>query len=173
MGTLIGVGGQAGYLDKNGDLPDVKKPLIVDSLAAVAGGAVSSSSATTYIESGAGVGVGGRTGWVGVIVAVLFFVAMSFSPIAGVVPANATAPALIIVGFLMMRTLTEGEGTAEHEDRRAQGLLGHRLRRHLVRPAGGAHHDHHAAHLQHHQRHRRRLHRLLRRCASRRARRAR
>ena len=116
MGTLIGVGGQAGYLDKNGDLPDVVKPLVVDSVAAIAGGVVSSSSATTYIESGSGVGVGGRTGWVGVIVAVLFAVAMFFSPIAGVVPANATAPALIIVGFMMMRTLTEGEGMAEHEE---------------------------------------------------------
>ena len=116
MGTLVGVGSQAGYLDEKGDLPDVKKPLVVDSVAAVAGGVVSSSSATTYIESGAGVGVGGRTGWVGVIVAVLFLIAMFFSPIAAVVPANATAPALIIVGFLMMRTLTEGEGKAEHEE---------------------------------------------------------
>jgi adenine/guanine/hypoxanthine permease len=116
MGTLIGVGGEAGYLDKKGDLPDVRKPLLVDSLAAAAGGAVSASSVTTYIESGAGVGVGGRTGWVGVIVALLFFAAMPFSPIAGIVPANATAPALIIVGFLMMQTLTKGEGEAEHED---------------------------------------------------------
>jgi AGZA family xanthine/uracil permease-like MFS transporter len=115
MGTLIGVGGQAGYLDKNGDLPDVVKPLLVDSVAAIAGGVVSSSSATTYIESGSGVGVGGRTGWVGVIIAVLFLIAMFFSPIAAIVPANATAPALIIVGYLMMRTLTEGEGMAEHE----------------------------------------------------------
>ena len=116
MGTLIGVGGQAGYLDKNGDLPGVVRPLVVDSVAAIAGGVVSSSSATTYIESGSGVGVGGRTGWVGVIVAVLFAVSMFFSPIAGVVPANATAPALIIVGFMMMRTLTEGEGMADHEE---------------------------------------------------------
>jgi AGZA family xanthine/uracil permease-like MFS transporter len=114
MGTLIGVGGQAGYLDEDGNLPQVNRPLIVDSLAAVAGGAVSSSSATTYIESGAGVGVGGRTGWVGVIVGVCFLLAMFFSPIAGIVPANATAPALIIVGYLMMATLTEGEAKAEH-----------------------------------------------------------
>ncbi len=64
MGTLVGVGGQAGYLDDKGDLPHVNRPLLVDSLAAVAGGGVSASSATTYIESGAGVGVGGRTGWV-------------------------------------------------------------------------------------------------------------
>ena len=115
MGTLIGVGGQAGYLDKDGNLPQVNRPLIIDSLAAVGGGLVSSSSATTYIESGAGVGVGGRTGWVGVIVALCFFAAMPFSPIAGIVPASATAPALIIVGYLMMRTLTEGEAEAEHQ----------------------------------------------------------
>jgi AGZA family xanthine/uracil permease-like MFS transporter len=119
MGTLIGVGGQAGYLDKDGNLPQVNRPLLIDSLAAVAGGAASSSSATTYIESGAGVGVGGRTGWVGVVVGVCFLLAMFFSPIAGIVPANATAPALIIVGYMMMATLTEGEAKAEH----ASGVL--------------------------------------------------
>jgi AGZA family xanthine/uracil permease-like MFS transporter len=54
MGTLVGVGKQAGYLDKNGELPDVRTPLLVDSLSAIAGGAASSSSATTYIESGFG-----------------------------------------------------------------------------------------------------------------------
>jgi AGZA family xanthine/uracil permease-like MFS transporter len=116
MGTLIGVGGQAGYLDKQGKLPGTNRLLMVDSLAAVAGGAASASSATTYIESGAGVGQGGRTGWVGVIVAVCFFLAMPFSPIAGIVPAAATAPALVIVGYLMMKTLTQGEATVERED---------------------------------------------------------
>lgn len=110
MGTLVGVGGEAGYLDENGDLPQVNRPLLVDSLAAVAGGAVSASSATTYIESGAGVAVGGRTGWVGVVVGLLFLAAMFFSPLAGVVPSQATAPALIIVGYLMMATLTRGVG---------------------------------------------------------------
>ena len=115
MGTLIGVGGQAGYLDKKGDLPGTNRLLLVDSLAAVGGGLVSASSATTYIESGAGVGVGGRTGWVGVIIAICFFLAMFFSPIAGIVPAAATAPALVIVGYLMMRTLIQGEALAEHE----------------------------------------------------------
>ena len=109
MGTLVGVGGQAGYLDEKGDLPQVNRPLLVDSLAAVAGGAVSASSATTYIESGAGVGAGGRTGWVGVVVGVLL-------PAGHVLLADrrrragqATAPALIIVGYLMMATLTKGE----------------------------------------------------------------
>ncbi len=62
MGTLVGDGRQAGYLDERGELPEVRKPLLVDSVAAMAGGAASASSATTYIESASGVGVGGRTG---------------------------------------------------------------------------------------------------------------
>jgi AGZA family xanthine/uracil permease-like MFS transporter len=115
MGTLVGVGGEAGYLDEKGDLPQVNRPLLVDSLAAVAGGACSSSSATTYIESGAGVAAGGRTGWVAIVAGVLFLLAMFFSPIAGVVPAQATAPALIIVGYLMMATLTKSPAKAEPE----------------------------------------------------------
>lgn len=115
MGTLIGVGGQAGYLDEKGDLPGTNRLLLVDSLAAVAGGAASASSATTYIESGAGVGAGGRTGWVSVVTALCFFAAMPFSPIAGIVPAAATAPALIVVGYLMMRTLTRKETVASGE----------------------------------------------------------
>jgi AGZA family xanthine/uracil permease-like MFS transporter len=115
MGTLVGVGGQADYLDEKGDLPEVNRPLLVDSVAAIAGGAVSASSATTYIESGAGVAQGGRTGWVAVIVGLLFLAAMFISPIAGIVPAAATAPALVIVGFLMMATLTKGEAEAEHD----------------------------------------------------------
>jgi AGZA family xanthine/uracil permease-like MFS transporter len=116
MGTLVGVGGQAGYLDENGHLKKLNRLLLVDSLAAVAGGAVSASSATTYIESGAGVAAGGRTGMVGITVGALFLLAMFFSPIAGIVPSNATAPALIIVGYLMMATLTEGETEAEDEE---------------------------------------------------------
>jgi AGZA family xanthine/uracil permease-like MFS transporter len=115
MGTLVGVGGQAGYLDEKGDLPQVNRPLLVDSVAAMAGGAVSASSATTYIESGAGVAQGGRTGWVAIVVGVLFLVAMFFSPIAGVVPGQATAAALIVVGYLMMATLTKAESEADHD----------------------------------------------------------
>ena len=113
MGTLVGVGKPAGYLDKEGRLPEIRKPLLVDSLAAVAGGAASTSSATTYIESAAGVGVGGRTGWVAVVAGVLFFPFMFIAPIIGMVPPQATAPALIIVGFLMMSSLTEAEDDAE------------------------------------------------------------
>jgi AGZA family xanthine/uracil permease-like MFS transporter len=113
MGTLVGVGKPAGYLDKDGRMRDIRKPLLVDSLSAVAGGAASSSSATTYIESASGVSVGGRTGWVSVVCGALFFPFMFFAPIIGMVPPQATAPALIIVGFLMMSALTESEELAE------------------------------------------------------------
>ncbi len=113
MGTLVGVGKPAGYLDKDGRMRDIRKPLLVDSLAAVAGGAASSSSATTYIESASGVSVGGRTGWVSVVCGALFFPFMFFAPIIGMVPPQATAPALIIVGFLLMSALTESEELAE------------------------------------------------------------
>ena len=115
MGTLVGVGKQAGYLDDEGRLPEIRKPLLVDSLSAVAGGAASASSATTYIESASGVSVGGRTGWVAVVCGVLFLPFMFFAPIIGMVPPQATAPALIIVGFLMMTALTEAEDVAEGE----------------------------------------------------------
>ena len=113
MGTLVGVGRQAGYLDERGDMPDIQKPLLVDSLAAAAGGAVSASSATTYIESASGVGVGGRTGWVSVVTGALFFPFMFIAPLIGMVPPQATAPALIIVGWLMISVLTEAEEDAE------------------------------------------------------------
>jgi adenine/guanine/hypoxanthine permease len=113
MGTLVGVGRQAGYLNKDGELPEIRKPLLVDSVAAMAGGAASSSSATTYIESGAGVGVGGRTGWVAVVCGALFFPFMFFAPIIGMVPLQAVAPALIIVGYLMVTALSEYEEEAQ------------------------------------------------------------
>jgi AGZA family xanthine/uracil permease-like MFS transporter len=79
----------------------------------MAGGAASASSATTYIESGAGVGVGGRTGWVSVVTGALFFPFMFFAPIIGMVPAQATGAALVIVGFLMITALSEYEERAE------------------------------------------------------------
>jgi adenine/guanine/hypoxanthine permease len=113
MGTLVGVGKPAGYLDEEGRLPEIRKPLLVDSLSAVAGGAASSSSATTYIESASGISVGGRTGWVAVVAGALFLPFMFFAPIIGMVPPEATAPALIIVGFLMMTALTEYQEEAE------------------------------------------------------------
>ena len=112
-GTAIGVGKQAGYVDKDGNIPQFKKALVVDGLAAMAGGAASASSATTYIESGSGVAAGGRTGWVAVVAGLLFFPFIFISPLIGMVPKEATAAALIVVGWLMISTLTEMEGEAE------------------------------------------------------------
>jgi adenine/guanine/hypoxanthine permease len=102
MGTIIGVGGQAGFLDRRGRLPKVRRVLLVDSVGAALGGYANSSSNTTYIESAAGVAEGGRTGLTSVVAGILFLLAMFFAPVAGVIPAQATAPALILVGFYMM-----------------------------------------------------------------------
>jgi AGZA family xanthine/uracil permease-like MFS transporter len=102
MGTIIGVGGQAGFLDGQGRLPGAKRVLLVDSLGALFGGLANSSSNTTYIESAAGVAEGARTGLASVVVGALFLLAMFFAPLASIIPAQATAPALIIVGFYMM-----------------------------------------------------------------------
>ena len=101
MGTVIGIAGEAGWLDAKGKLPRLNRVLLVDSLSAVFGGFSSASSATTYIESAAGVSEGGRTGLTSVVTALCFFLALFFSPLAGVVPPQATAAALILVGFLM------------------------------------------------------------------------
>jgi adenine/guanine/hypoxanthine permease len=113
MGTLVGVGRQAGYVNERGEMPEISKPLLVDSVAAAAGGAVSASSATTYIESSSGVAVGGRTGWVSVVTGFLFFPFMFIAPLIGIVPPQATAPALLIVAWLMISVLTEVEEEAE------------------------------------------------------------
>ncbi len=101
MGTVIGIAGEAGWLDEKGRLPGLNRILLVDSLSAVFGGMASASSATTYIESAAGVSEGGRTGLTSVVTGFLFFLALFVSPVAGVVPPQATAAALIVVGFLM------------------------------------------------------------------------
>jgi adenine/guanine/hypoxanthine permease len=107
MGTIIGVGGKGGFLDEQGRLPGVGRVLVVDSVGAMFGGYANSSSNTTYIESAAGVAEGGRSGLVSVTVGVLFLLAMWFAPLASVIPAQATAPALIIVGFYMMSIVRE------------------------------------------------------------------
>ena len=104
MGTVIGVGEQAGFVTKEGRFPRLGRVLLVDSLAAAWGGFCGGSSSTTYIESAAGVGAGGRTGLTSVVVGVLFLAALFFGPIVGAVPAIATAPVLIVVGFLMFST---------------------------------------------------------------------
>lgn len=101
MGTVIGVGEQANLVDERGRLPEIGRVLTVDSAGAILGGAFGVSSNTTYIESAAGVSEGGRTGLTAVVVGVLFLLAILIAPIAGIVPAQATAPALVVVGFLM------------------------------------------------------------------------
>jgi adenine/guanine/hypoxanthine permease len=107
MGTTVGLAEEAGLLDQSGKLPGMKRVLLVDGLAAAAGGAASASSNTTYIESAAGIGEGGRTGLTSVVVGALFLLALFFSPLAGVIPAEATAPVLVIVGYLMMQAVGE------------------------------------------------------------------
>ncbi|MGH2595621.1 MAG: NCS2 family permease [Actinomycetota bacterium] len=107
MGTVVGLADEAGLLDEDGKLPGINRVLLVDSVAAAAGGLASSSSNTTYIESAAGISEGGRTGLTSVIVGGLFLLAIFFSPIAGVIPAEATAPVLVIVGYFMMQSVGE------------------------------------------------------------------
>jgi AGZA family xanthine/uracil permease-like MFS transporter len=106
-GTLIGVAHRAGLLDKDGKLPRLKRALLADSTAIAAGAVLGTSSTTAYIESAAGTSVGGRTGLTAVTVAVLFVAALIFAPLAGTVPAFATAPALCYVAVLMLRGLAE------------------------------------------------------------------
>ena len=107
VGTVIGIGAEAKWLDTKGRLPRMNRVLLVDSAAAALGGAAGASSATTYIESAAGVAAGGRTGLTSVVVAVCFALALFVAPLAGVVPPEATAPALIVVGYLMCALVRE------------------------------------------------------------------
>ncbi len=102
MGTVVAVGEQAGFMDRNGKMPRLKNVLFVDSLGALCGGLFGCSSVTTYVESAAGVGEGGRTGMTAVVTGVLFLLAVFFTPLVAVVPAYATAPTLILVGFLLI-----------------------------------------------------------------------
>ncbi|MFS4437992.1 NCS2 family permease [Paracoccaceae bacterium GXU_MW_L88] len=106
-GTLIGVASRAGLLegDKPEDNPRLGRALLADSSAILAGSALGTSSTTAYVESASGVQAGGRTGLTAVVVAVLFLLALFFAPLAGSVPAVATAPALLYVACLMMREL--------------------------------------------------------------------
>jgi AGZA family xanthine/uracil permease-like MFS transporter len=117
VGTVIAVGQEGGLLDEEGRLPGMKRVLLVDSLGTIAGGATGASSVTSYIESGSGVAEGGRTGLASVVVGLLFLLALPFAPVIAVVGGSipipgpngeeilvspVTAPALIVVGFLMM-----------------------------------------------------------------------
>ena len=106
-GTLIAVTTKAGFADKQGRFPRMKQALFVDSIAAMAGSLMGTSAVSTYIESGSGVSVGGPTGLTAVVVGMLFLLTIFFSPLASVVPAYATAGALVFVGILMASSLIE------------------------------------------------------------------
>lgn len=101
MGTVTGIAAEAGLAREDGSVPGVGRVLLVDSVAAVAGGAAGISSNTSYIESAAGVAEGGRTGFASVVTGVLFLLAIVLAPVAGMIPPQATAPALVLVGYLM------------------------------------------------------------------------
>ncbi|MFD5031080.1 NCS2 family permease [Streptomyces sp. NPDC058405] len=102
MGTVVGVSNEAGLLDENGKVPNLGRVLLIDGAAAVAGGAASASSNTSYIESAAGVGEGARTGFASLVTGALFGLSLFLAPLALIVPAQAAAPALVVVGFLLM-----------------------------------------------------------------------
>lgn len=106
-GTLVGLAHRAGLLDEQGRLPRLGKALLADSTATAAGALIGTSTTTSYIESAAGINAGGRTGLTAVTVAVLFLLALFFSPLAQTVPPYATAPALLFVACLMTRGLAE------------------------------------------------------------------
>ena len=107
LGTLIGCSEKAGYLDKDGKLPRIKGALLADAVATTVGAVFGTSTTTTYVESSAGVGAGGRTGLTAVVTGLLFLVAIVFAPIFTAIPGFATAPALIFVGFLMLASATK------------------------------------------------------------------
>ncbi|MGI6129348.1 MAG: NCS2 family permease [bacterium] len=107
LGTLVGTGARANFLDQDGRLPKVKEAMIVDAIGTVFGAALGTSTVTTYVESTAGVTEGGRTGLTAVVVGVLFLASLFLAPLVGLVPSAATAPALIIVGVLMMGAVTD------------------------------------------------------------------
>lgn len=106
-GTLIGVTNKAGLVDKNGDIPNLDKALLADSTATVAGSLLGTSSTTSFVESTAGVAAGGRTGLMAVTVGVLFLLSIFFAPLAGMIPAYATAGAIFYVSVLMLYTLKD------------------------------------------------------------------
>jgi AGZA family xanthine/uracil permease-like MFS transporter len=106
-GTLVGVAQKADLLDKDGKMPKLGRALLADSTATMAGAALGTSTTTSYIESAAGISAGGRTGLTACVVALLFLLSLFFAPLAGAVPAYATAPALLFVAVLMMSSLAQ------------------------------------------------------------------
>ena len=107
LGTLIGCASKANMLDKEGRLPGIKGALLADSVGTVCGSCLGTSTITTFVESSSGIAEGGRTGLTAVTTGVLFLLSLFFSPIFLAIPSFATAPALIVVGFLMMQQVTK------------------------------------------------------------------
>ncbi len=107
LGTLIGVASKADMLDKEGKLPQIKGALLADAIGTTAGALCGTSTITTFVESAAGVAEGGRTGLTAVVSAILFGLSLFLSPIFLAIPSFATAPALVVVGFLMLTSVTK------------------------------------------------------------------
>lgn len=116
LGTLIGVAAKANMLDKNGRLPKIEGALLADAIATTGGALLGTSTVTTFVESSTGVAAGGRTGLTSITVAVLFFLSLFFAPIFLAIPAFATAPALVIVGFLMVSSLLDVDFNVDFND---------------------------------------------------------
>ena len=107
VGTLMGIGQQANLLDEEGNIRNVNQALLADAVGTIAGASLGTSTVTSYVESAAGVAAGGRTGLTALSTGVLFLIALFLTPIFLLIPGSATAPALIFVGFLMMKPVTE------------------------------------------------------------------
>jgi AGZA family xanthine/uracil permease-like MFS transporter len=107
MGTLIGVSSRAGYLDEKGRLPEIEKPMMADALATTFAALVGTTTAGAYIESAAGVEAGGRTGFTAMVTACLFLLSLFFAPFLTAVPPQAYGPALIAVGYLMLKPISK------------------------------------------------------------------
>ncbi len=107
MGTLMGAGRQSGLIDENGDVIHMQEALMADAISTAAGALVGTSTVTTVVESSAGIAAGGRTGMTSFVTAIAFLAAIIFAPVVGIVPAAATAPALIFVGILMLSNIKE------------------------------------------------------------------
>jgi len=107
MGTLIGVSSRAGFLNEDGNLPQIERPMLTDALATTFAAAVGTTTAGAYVESATGVEAGGRTGLTAVVTAVMFALALFFSPFVTAIPPQAYGPALIVVGVLMLAPVTK------------------------------------------------------------------
>jgi len=109
MGTALAIGRKADLTDEHGRLPQMRQVLLVESVGAIAGGGASASSNTIFVESTAGVAQGAKTGLANMVTGVLFLLAMFISPLVGVIPSEATGPALLVVGALMISQAAESE----------------------------------------------------------------